>query len=259
MPCGIQYAPYSQIFQQLTEPDSVLRKNNAIPVIFLRLEDWVQGRAFDTEEERKDIKETLETNTRDFIYYVNQANMKNLRIYLCQCSEMVLGNLELNLWIHKLEKMIKEQCLNAKVIIMDQVVEKYELGNYLDTNGDKEWHIPYKRELFIVLGTEVIADIFREYTYEDTRYYEVSLESQDDEKVPAEQLLDELHGRNATVILDGDSGQANEVSWKYAMQNDIGQRTGGKIRIARGKSDKDSIDTLQLELNKAKWNLSFLP
>src|SRR5262249_5316012 len=61
MECGIEFAPYNQVFQQLLDKESLLRRNRrGLNVLLVRVEDWhkqgVSGRGGIEEEEAEEEK-----------------------------------------------------------------------------------------------------------------------------------------------------------------------------------------------------------
>ncbi len=166
MPCSIKYAPYSRIFEQLIDKDSMFRQKDTLPVIILRLEDWIQGRTYHSLAEYEELEEILEKNTRDFIGYVNQSGLIELTVYLCPCSERIQSDFTLNALIRRMERQIAGHCRPAKIYRTNDVTGKYGLDNYLDEKSDQEWHIPYTREFFTALGTEIVTNLFNRYADE---------------------------------------------------------------------------------------------
>jgi hypothetical protein len=158
MPCDLVFTPYSQVFQQIVFEDSAIRKNQeGINIILLRLEDWIQG----IHEDFEKIKGKLIQNTEEFIQAVNEAKLPSLSIYLCPHSPKVAALGKLALLITGLEQRIKEECSGASVYFAAKAASLYSLTNYQDESGDREWHIPYSREFFAVLGTYIMSNVFK--------------------------------------------------------------------------------------------------
>ncbi len=112
------------------------------------------------------MEEILEKNTRDFIGYVNQSGLIELTVYLCPCSERIQSDFTLNALIRRMERQIAGHCRPAKIYRTNDVTGKYGLDNYLDEKSDQEWHIPYTREFFTALGTEIVTNLFNRYADE---------------------------------------------------------------------------------------------
>jgi hypothetical protein len=174
LPCDLIFAPYSQVFQQLMFEDSIMRKNTeGFNIILLRLEDWVQGVSDDFEE----IKSLLYKNTEEFIQAVTDGEFCDLSIYLCPHSAKVADNGELALLINTLERRIIKECAGASVYSAAKIANAYCLSDYHDEVGDNEWHIPYSREFFATLGTEIISNVFRKSIYDERSIYLIDVVS----------------------------------------------------------------------------------
>lgn len=174
MPCDLVFTPYSQVFQQIMFEDSIIRKNQeGINIILLRLEDWIQG----IHEDFESIKQMLIQNTDEFIRAVNEAKLSDLSVYLCPYSPKVAGQGKLALLITSLENRIKKECTGASVYSAAKAASKYRLWNYQDEMGDKEWHIPYSREFFAALGTQIMSNVFRKSAHNAETIYLVDAAS----------------------------------------------------------------------------------
>lgn len=174
MPCDLVFTPYSQVFQQLMFEDSIIRKNQeGINIILLRLEDWIQG----VHEDFESIKRMLIQNTDEFIQAVNEAKLSDLSVYLCPYSPKAAGQGKLALLITSLENRIKKECTGASVYFAAKAASEYRLWNYKDEMGDKEWHIPYSREFFAALGTQIMSNVFRKSVHSSETIYLVDAAS----------------------------------------------------------------------------------
>ena len=158
LPCDIEFAPYSQVFQQLVFAESLLKSNTGgFNVMLVRPEDWVQGVSAGFDQ----IRRLLCRNTDEFIRRVKTAGISNLLIYLCPKSPAARENSALTLLINVLEHKIKDECRQFSVFTAAKIAGAYRLSDYCDEDGDREWHIPYKREFFAVLGADIMSRIFR--------------------------------------------------------------------------------------------------
>jgi len=162
--CKLQFAPYSQVFQQLIDDTGLLSKNSpGIGVILLRLEDWIQGM---DDHHYEPLEAVLAENTNRFIKcvgsFINRHPSKMV-LYLCPASEKISKNNELKRLIQRLEQQITAGCArnrNITVLQGEEVVRKYSIADYNDHFGDEEGHVPYLREYFAAMGTELVMSIF---------------------------------------------------------------------------------------------------
>ncbi|WP_151732837.1 condensation domain-containing protein [Paenibacillus tengchongensis] len=158
VPAKLQFAPYSQVFQQLIDASSLLSgQHGGIGVVLLRLEDWIQGMDFPKER----LEAVLAENTARFIQsllgHVNR-HRSPLLLVLCPASERILGQPGLSAQIAQLEAQITGKAAGNRYITVlqgQEIAWKYGLTEYNDGLGDEEGHVPYLREYFTALGTEL--------------------------------------------------------------------------------------------------------
>jgi len=160
LPCYVEFAPYSQVFQQLVFKDSEFNGNTSgINLIAVRLEDWIQG-IDDTIEKKRTL---LEENTNQFVQAM--LHCSNICVlYLCPMSDEMLGQTQMKEMIEENEQKIIEQFKKRDNLIIrkvSEVAKQYELWDYGDVMGDKKWHIPYTRECFAVIGTDFIKELVK--------------------------------------------------------------------------------------------------
>ncbi len=205
MPCNIVFAPYSQVFQQLMFEDSLMRKKpKEINVILLRLEDWIQGVDTDYDE----IIRLLNKNTEEFIRIVNSINFQHLMIYICPHSRKVADNGEIVLLINSMENKIKKECTKASVYSAIKAAAKYQLKDFYDEKGGKQWHIPYSREFFAVLGTQIISNVFRKSTYNEKCIYLIDMALKDSKRSNcclSNALLRKIESEDIVVVVRGEA------------------------------------------------------
>ncbi|GAA0388939.1 condensation domain-containing protein [Paenibacillus motobuensis] len=163
----LQFAPYSQVFQQLIDEDGLLgRSREGIGLIMLRLEDWMQG----TGAGEEGVEVALTENTRSFIQYVKSfagRPSSRLLLLLCPSSDKVDGNRALKHLIGRLEERIAAALAgsrNVELLRGEDIIRKYGLEHYNDGLGDEESHVPYLREFFAAMGTETVLHLFHRGT-----------------------------------------------------------------------------------------------
>lgn len=161
--CKLQFAPYSQVFQQLVDDSGLLFRNReGIGVILLRLEDWIQG--MDDQPDR--LEAVLTENTNRFIQYTKgfvNKHQSEVILYLCPASDKVGKNHSLMELIQKLENKITADCsFHNNIVVLQgyEIARKYNVEHFNDGLGDEEGHVPYLREYFTAMGTELVLNIF---------------------------------------------------------------------------------------------------
>lgn len=159
----LQFAPYSQMFQQLIDDTGLLcRSSQGIGILLFRLEDWIQG--MDAKDAR--LAAVLTDNTNRFIQcassFVNKHQSKVI-LYLCPASDKVNQMNETKRLIQQSEQKIAAECAkngNISVLHGDEIAVKYKLSEYNDGLGDEEGHVPYLREYYTAMGTELVMSIY---------------------------------------------------------------------------------------------------
>lgn len=145
IPTRIQFAPYSQVCEQLLDPKSLLNENKeGINLILLRVEDL-----------NPTGSTTLEKYVREFLTALKsyaQRNSTLTLIALCPPSEETL-------LIRRLEAMIVEE---ASLLSEVSVLQYGGNGTHQinDASAYNLGHIPYTPEFFTELGTLIARKIF---------------------------------------------------------------------------------------------------
>ena len=156
LPFNIVFAPYSQIFQELYFDDSSMRSNDSgFNVFYIRPEDWGQGKG-------SDRIAAIKSNVKEFIESVNASEFDIHCIYICPPSKEVLESKELSSCIREQEEILRTNIKKCNTIFVESVLNQYQLNDYRDDTSDLNWHIPYTREAFLVMGTDLVFRIFKE-------------------------------------------------------------------------------------------------
>jgi len=150
IPTRIQFAPYSQVFEQLLDPKSLLNENKeGMNLILIRLED-LNPTGFTMLE--KYVPEFL-TALKSYA----QRNSTLTIIALCPPSEET-GD---PLLIQRLEAMIVEQAsLLSEVSVLQYGGGSNGTRQINDAYAYNLGHIPYTPEFFTELGTVIARKIF---------------------------------------------------------------------------------------------------
>jgi hypothetical protein len=163
IPVKVEFAPYGQVFQQLLAPGSMVRCNTeGINLIMVRLEDWMQGYDYDSQQS----VDRLIQNTREFISSVENAALwgaVSLLICLCPSSDRIAQNKDFQGLIEKMESEIKISLASlpgVEVLNTKNLIWQYEIPEYNDAFADEQGHIPYTQEFFVALGSGIARRIF---------------------------------------------------------------------------------------------------
>ena len=155
LPLNLKFAPYSQIFQELYLDDSQMRKNEyGFNIFLIRPEDWGQGKG-------KSGVENIESNVKEFIERVNEVDFDIHSIYICPASKEVEDSEELSNCIETQTELIKRKIDKCIVVDTEELANKYQLSKFRDDESNMKWHIPYTKEFYGVLGTDIMLDIFK--------------------------------------------------------------------------------------------------
>ena len=145
----IQFAPYSQVFQQLLDPESLLNQNlHGVNIVLLRFEDWG---GFDTA--------TVKQNLIELIMVLKQAaNVSSTPYLVCVCpsSPAVRADQDLANGYRYLEKQLSDDLADVNRMYVIQSTEidvLYPVAQYYDAYTDREGHIPYTPVFFSALAT----------------------------------------------------------------------------------------------------------
>lgn len=161
LPCQLELAPYSQIFQELMEENSLLARCD-LGILVLRIEDWVQGKDADTQELSKLLADNVAMFEQLFDGYLKKGHQAIL--YLCPMSDGAREDKDFCQMIQKLEASLFRKYQSHKNVVLiegETVAEQFDLTAYNDSFGDKEGHVPYIREYFTAMGTEILRQLLK--------------------------------------------------------------------------------------------------
>ena len=157
LPWTIDFAPYDQVFQQLLDRASLLRRNSrGANVILLRVEDWQRAKLPESGQEL--LAETLTRNADDLIHAVQSMVARSstpLLISICPASAIALampGTADL---FSQIERRIIASLdgIPGVALIRPEDFAAYPVGAYDDPLRDQLGHIPYRPAFFAALGT----------------------------------------------------------------------------------------------------------
>lgn len=149
----IQFSSYNQVFQELTNENSLFNTNtNGINIILLRFEDWLKDHKGDEIEQVSFLVE----NYRQLIFILNNKETQTPYILgVFPVSDNV--STEVKECIYKLTEdyieNIKKNNINYHYVDFRQFGYNYHIQNTYDIISFKEAHIPFTDEAFAAIGT----------------------------------------------------------------------------------------------------------
>jgi amino acid adenylation domain-containing protein len=163
VPLRLDFAAYSQVFQQLLDPASGFSANReGINLILLRLEDWAQ-----TCHGPQEFGRRLAQNGADFVAAVRSfaaTRTQPCLIGLCPPSDVVRADRERLKHVMQAEQALTVALAPlASVCVLDltNIGVEYDIGQVNDAQTDTLGHIPYTDAGFAALGTAMARAIVR--------------------------------------------------------------------------------------------------
>ena len=154
-----RFAPYNQVFQQLLDPSSPVRRNReGVNVMLIRLEEW-------TRLSKPDALERLEESVRNFAATLKSAAAATpapFLVCLCPPSNEFLSAPKRAAFGLQMESFLASNFADSSTIHLvrsAEALELYPAPEYYDPHGDRIGHIPYTPEYFAALGTLIARKI----------------------------------------------------------------------------------------------------
>lgn len=166
---NLEFAPYSQIFQQLLDPTSLLLNNKSgWNIILVRLEDWGKYRdcALNLVSNDSNCREQITQTVAEFTQALKAATSRTKTPYLvafCPNSPNIVANLELNAFFEQIEAQIIADLSGVSslyIIDSNQLKDTYPVETYYDPQSDKLGHIPFTRLFFAAMGTAIARKLY---------------------------------------------------------------------------------------------------
>lgn len=158
---SLAFAPYSQVFQQLLDPTSLLCTNTeGINVILVRPEDWQRYQTGSTPEDHSALAARVERNAQEFIEAMRGAAERTVTPHLlCLCPASSAAGFD-PVW-QSVEERISSQLKSVPRIhwLGSDELASYQVTGGYDASGDEMAHVPYTSELFAALGTMIARKI----------------------------------------------------------------------------------------------------
>ncbi len=165
IPFEIKFAPYSQVFQQLLDPASLLSTNqHGINVVLVRFEDW--GKFADGGEASSNASEKIERNVRDLLLALESATQRSATpflVCLCPASSASVADLKLTAFFQQMEELMASELRGMSGIYLvttSELANAYPVAAYDDPQADKVGHVPYTQAFFTSLGTIIARRIY---------------------------------------------------------------------------------------------------
>jgi amino acid adenylation domain-containing protein/FkbH-like protein len=159
----IHFAPFSQVFQQLLDPGSLLAQNRSgFNVLLVRAEDW-QGPTTDAPESRR---RSIERNTDELIAalktFAPRASVPSI-LCLCPASQSFLteeGGRELSARVEERIAAGLSETPGVHVVTSPQLLSSYPVASYDDPYAEEAGHIPYTSSLFAALAVMIARRLY---------------------------------------------------------------------------------------------------
>ncbi|HTI09034.1 MAG TPA: amino acid adenylation domain-containing protein [Puia sp.] len=159
---NISIAPYNQLFQQLLHASSLLRKNDGINIIFIRMSDWLLDQGVLTEAEQIGI---LDRSYPELVTALEELSLHSavtcLTGILPPSDSSALP--EVRDHINRLNRQLQvfiEQRPFFHLIDLSYITTLYKTGNMFDPITDRTAHMPFTEEYYAALGTFLSRKIF---------------------------------------------------------------------------------------------------
>ncbi|MGV8124537.1 MAG: alpha/beta fold hydrolase [Candidatus Xenobiia bacterium LiM19] len=160
----IAFAPYNQIFQELYNPQSLLRSNqNGINVILTGLEEWLHY-----QKEYSDFsqaRESVEKNVNELIAGISPLSQQKAPCIVCITAPSPAlrskpEDLKLHQQIEDFFISSLQEIKNIYPIRSTTIDTLYPVKDYFDMYTNQAGHIPYTEEYFAALGAVIARKIF---------------------------------------------------------------------------------------------------
>ena len=161
-PLDITFAPYQQIFQQLLDPGSLFRSNQArTNCVLVRLSDWIGKNGPDTPGEAQQLRFDA-AKAEDFVTAIHTSADHSSTPYLICFVPSGDGSGESQDPYHEWECKISGQlqALPGVTALTSDQIAAPNLASYYDPVSDKLGHIPFTPLYFAALGTAIIRSLY---------------------------------------------------------------------------------------------------
>ncbi len=168
LPFDIVFAPYSQVFQQLLDPSSLLSKNEGgVNVILVRLEDLGGlGERGGNGISKSVSANQLKLHVKELVSSLRAARERSASSYivcLCPSSPGLLADEKVRKRIRHFERRVACELKTVggvRTVISADLAKMYSVADYYDPYQDREAHSPYTPLFLSSLGTMIARAVF---------------------------------------------------------------------------------------------------
>jgi amino acid adenylation domain-containing protein/FkbH-like protein len=164
IPTEFEFAPYNQVFQQLLDPVSLVRRNrDGVNIVLLRLADWQR---FEENASADVAREKIERNVRELagtLQGMASGLSAPMLVCLCPAERKFAADSEWSEFLIRMEHTLAsdlDTIAGVHVITPAQIAAFYPVKEYEDDYADRLGHIPYTSEFFTALGSMLARRIF---------------------------------------------------------------------------------------------------
>ncbi|MDQ8021454.1 MAG: HAD-IIIC family phosphatase [Moraxellaceae bacterium] len=165
LPAGIQVSPLNQVFQQLLDPASPVRRNTGANVVLVRLDDWCRiEEGFEQETGGGTrVRDKIARNVDELVDAVRKAATASAAPYIvCFCPQSPVFTVDP---AHDFGDIVQGAvaALSAvdgvQVLTAADIAQQYPVEDIHDFHADRLGHIPYKQPWFDALATMLMRRI----------------------------------------------------------------------------------------------------
>ncbi len=158
----LNVAPYNQVFQQLLDNESLLRKNDGVSILLIRFEDWIN----ESESDDEKIINVVDSYFERLLNVLSETDLNsNLIIGLFKAD---YGKRLSNTVADHIEMLYEKitDCLSVKnnIYFVDLTnTESYGVSIEYDEKKYSDAKIPFTTECVVAMGTEIARKIVSIY------------------------------------------------------------------------------------------------
>lgn len=160
----LEIAPYNQIVQQLLDPGSSFNKNESgANVIFLRIEDLVEGRTAGSKIGINELKR-IKRNASDLAERLVAAKQFTvpLFVFICPASRKIHADPKILSEFEEIGRLVHlagTEISNLYVFGTDHLASRYKIETQDNLRGNELGHLPYTEEFYSALAIETARKI----------------------------------------------------------------------------------------------------
>jgi FkbH-like protein len=160
LPVSVSHAPYDQAFQQLLDPESVLRRNrHGIGLVLVRLQGWLATDG----APGQDMPSDPDRIARELVAAVTEAlRGASSQLVVCFCPSTGL-DAETRATLARAERVAADALRDeagVRVLTSEALLERYPCDQVADPQGERIADMPYTPAFYSVLGTALARSIY---------------------------------------------------------------------------------------------------